>query len=473
MTTRFTFCVTFAAIASFAAAGFSQTSYRDALIKNVPHVKQLPDFCGEACVEMVLRKLGKKGDQNFVFNMSGLDPAEGRGCYSADLRRALNNIGFKPGDVLFNINATQADNQIEAQWKLMHADLVRGIPSIVCMHYDAAPKTTEHMRLVVGYQASADEVIYLDPAEPGTAYRRMKRGTFLSLWPLKYEQNTWLLVRFRMEAASIKEPPSTSGITDADYAQHILALKKKLPDGFSLFIERPFVVVGNGPAEDVKALCQGTVKWAVDHLKRDYFERDPDEIITIWLFKDDTTYRQFAKSVFGDEPDTPYGYYSAAHRALIMNIATGGGTLVHEIVHPFVRANFPKCPAWFNEGLGSLYEQSGERDGHIIGRTNWRLPGLQRAISAGTVPSFKELTSTTDSEFYGDDKGTNYAQARYLCYYLQEQGKLNKFYHEFVANQRDDPTSYRTLVKILGEDDMSAFQKHWEKFVIGLKFGNR
>jgi hypothetical protein len=473
MTTRIDFFVAIAAMALLTSPIFSQSSYRDALIQNVPHVKQRPDFCGEACVEMVLRKLGKKGDQNYVFNMSGLDPAEGRGCYSADLLRALKRIGFNPGEVFFKIDVSHADDEIEAQWKSLHADLVQGIPSIVCMHYDASPRTTEHMRLVVGYRATTDEVIYLDPAEPGATYRRMKRATFLSLWPLKYEQARWLIVRFRMEAADIKEPPTTIGITKADYAQHILAIKKKLPEGFSLFIERPFVVVGNGPPEDVKALCQGTVKWAVDHLKRDYFGRDPDEIITIWLFKDETTYRQYAKSVFGDEPDTPYGYYSAAHRALIMNIATGGGTLVHEIVHPFVRANFPKCPAWFNEGLGSLYEQSGERDGHIIGRTNWRLPGLQRAIKAGTVPSFQDLTSTTDSEFYGDDKGTNYAQARYLCYYLQEQGKLVQFYHDFVANQRDDPTGYQTVMKTLGEDDMVAFQQKWEKFVMGLRFGNR
>jgi len=46
---------------------------------------------------------------------------------------------------------------------------------------------------------------------------------------------------------------------------------------------------------------------------------------------------------------------------------------VHEIVHPFMAANFPDCPAWFNEGLASLYEQSSERDGKIIGLTNWRL----------------------------------------------------------------------------------------------------
>src|SRR4051794_40255820 len=102
MATRFAFYVTSAAIAWLAAAGFSQASYSDGLIKDVPHVKQRPDFCGEACVEMVLRKLGKKGDQNYVFNMSALDPAEGRGCYSADLRRAVNRIGFKPGVVFFN-----------------------------------------------------------------------------------------------------------------------------------------------------------------------------------------------------------------------------------------------------------------------------------------------------------------------------------------------------------------------------------
>ncbi len=152
-----------------------------------------------------------------------------------------------------------------------------------------------------------------------------------------------------------------------------------------------------------------------------------------------------------------------------MNIETGGGTLVHEIVHPFIEANFPDCPAWFNEGLGSLYEQSGEQDGHIYGYTNWRLPGLQSAISARAVPTFKTLTATTTQAFYNEDKGTNYGQARYLCYYLQEQGLLVKFYKEFYANRKTDPTGYQTLQAVLSEPDMNAFQQKWEKFVLDLK----
>ena len=117
--------------------------------------------------------------------------------------------------------------------------------------------------------------------------------------------------------------------------------------------------------------------------------------------------------------------------ALVMNIATGGGTLVHEIVHPFMAANFAACPSWFNEGLASLYEQSGEEDGQIKGFVNWRLDGLQRTIRAGRLPTFETLCGTTTDEFYHHDKGANYGQARYLCLYLQEHGLLKKFYDEF------------------------------------------
>ena len=70
--------------------------------------------------------------------------------------------------------------------------------------------------------------------------------------------------------------------------------------------------------------------------------------------------------------------------------------------------------------------------------------------------------------FYTDDKGTNYAQSRYLCYYLQEKGVLRKFYQEFLARQKDDPSGYKTLQKVLAETDMDVFKIKWEKYVMGL-----
>ena len=258
--------------------------------------------------------------------------------------------------------------------------------------------------------------------------------------------------------------------TDEDYMEHMKELKKVVPAGFTTIIQPPFVVIGDEPAAIVEQRAEKTIKWAVDMLKQDYFDRDPDKIIDIWLFKDEKSYYKHAKEIFGDEPTTPFGYFSDYDNALIMNINTGGGTLVHEIVHPFVHSNFPACPSWFDEGLASLYEQCREKNGHIHGLTNWRLEGLQEAIQENRVPSFKTLTQMSAYRFYNEDKGTNYGQARYLCYYLQEKGLLVKFYHEFHKNQDQDPTGYTTLKRVLGEDDMDAFKEKWEAYVLKLTF---
>lgn len=263
-------------------------------------------------------------------------------------------------------------------------------------------------------------------------------------------------------------PSSEAGLTDDDFARHVQQLRRRTPDGFTIVIQKPFVVIGDETPERVRRHAQGVVGWSVSMLKREYFAKDPDGILNVWLFKDNASYRKHAKALFGHEPATPYGYYSPADNALIMNIATGGGTLVHEIVHPFVRANFPTCPAWFNEGLGSLYEACDENDGRIRGLVNWRLRGLQRAIRDGGVRPFKELMSTTEEAFYTKDDGTNYAQARYLCFYLQEKGLLKRYYEEFVDNAKQDPTGYATLKRVLEEDDMDRFQSTWESFVMKL-----
>ena len=272
-------------------------------------------------------------------------------------------------------------------------------------------------------------------------------------------------------AIAVVGRPALAEFTDDDYARHIEALKQRLPrDGFTIIVQKPFVVIGDEKPDVVRSRSIRTVKWAVDRLKATYFDKDPDVILNVWLFKDKDSYQTNTHKLFNDKPTTPFGYYSRRHKALIMNIATGGGTLVHEIVHPFVEANFPKCPAWFNEGLGSLYEQCGDKDGRIWGHTNWRLAGLQKAIDRGDVPTFKDLCSTTTAQFYYKDRGTNYAQARYLLYYLQQRGLLDSYYETFTKNHENDPTGYESLKAVLKTDDMAAFQKDWERFVMKLRY---
>ncbi len=439
------------------------------VIRGVPHVTQKPDFCGEADVAMFLRWRGIDATQDQVFDVSGMDPARGMGDTTRELATALRALGVHPGPVWYSVRADDAAD-LDQRFSELYADLGRGVPSIVCTRFDERPHTTEHFRLVLGYDADRDQVVYSDPALEDGAYLRMSRARFLSLWPLKYDQDRWTIIRLALDGDKLRTPPRAPGFSAADYAQHVMSLKARLPRGFSIVVEPPFVVVGDAGDKAVAAAAENTVRWAVERLKRSYFSKDPARILDIWLFKDAQSYYGNARDLFGDTPDTPYGYFSPAHGALIMNISTGGGTLVHEIVHPFIAANFPDCPAWFNEGLGSLYEQSADRGGRIVGLTNWRLAGLQQALRRKAVPSFRALTATDDDQFYNQDEGTNYAQARYLLYYLQQRGLLRRYYKEFVAHHATDPTGYATLMRVLGNPDPVTFRRTWERFVMGLRF---
>ncbi|MEM7457328.1 MAG: hypothetical protein AAF456_23535 [Planctomycetota bacterium] len=438
------------------------------VLSRIPFVQKRPDFGGEACVCMMLQAMGESADQDFVFDQSGVDPMLGRGCVTRELVEAVRNIGFRTGETWFPYSEAQRATAIQRDWEMISDDIEQGIPSVACLSREGI----DSFVLITGIDTSENEIYYHDPADLHGDHKKMTLQEWYDAACLpSTAPGEGFLVRIRLAPDRIMACAVSETFSAADYAQHIRKLRPRIPgEDFNLVIQHPFVVIGNKPAEQIEGHAERTVQWAVDKIKQLYFEDDPEEIIDIWLFKDKATYDAYNVQLFGSRPSTPFGYYSPVDRALVMNISTGGGTLVHEIVHPFIASNFPRCPSWFNEGLASLYEQSREEDGRIMGSTNWRLRGLQAAIEEERIGTFLELCNTTRREFYGDIRGTNYAQARYLCYYLQEKQLLVSFYHRFRENVADDPSGYDTLQEVLGNPDMDDFQSEWEQFIMRLRF---
>ncbi len=159
------------------------------LIAGVPHVRQKPDFCGEAAVASWAQKLGAPLTQDDVFDASGMDPARGMGVTTRELRSALSRLGFEPGQVWHKVAADRPE-ELDAQFQALHEDLKKNVPSVVCMHYDDSPETTEHFRLILGYDARDDSVVYEEPAADEAGYKRMSRSQFLKLWPLHYAKES-------------------------------------------------------------------------------------------------------------------------------------------------------------------------------------------------------------------------------------------------------------------------------------------
>jgi hypothetical protein len=262
----------------------------------------------------------------------------------------------------------------------------------------------------------------------------------------------------------------TEPFSAAEYEEHARDRRGAFGPEFTVMVVPPFVVVGDGPREWVEADANDVVKVAAGLLKKHYFNRDPAAIIDVLMFQSESSYDAHAGSTLGP-PSTPYGFYSPCKRAIYVNMSRGNGTLVHEMVHALMEATFPACPTWFNEGLGALYEHTDLSTGELRGRVNWRLPALKSAIKRGTTVPLDALLSTSRGEFYDrQQSGIHYAMARYLCYYLQEKGLLEAFFHRFVASQAEDPTGTKTLREVLGEKDLSAFQRRWEAQMLELAY---
>ena len=261
------------------------------------------------------------------------------------------------------------------------------------------------------------------------------------------------------EPAGRKPPPASR-----DFAGEARRLKETLGGDFIVEVAKPFVIAGDIPRPQFDRIVNGTILNCSSALYKQFFTVRPEHVIKVFLFKDDPTYREYARKLFGDRPTTPFGYYKAEEHSLVMNIATGTGTLVHEMVHALIAPDFPQVPTWFNEGLASLFEQCAVTPHGLKGRLNWRLPILLRAIKEKKLTGLRNLVSTTSAQFYGDARGTNYAEARYFCMYMQELGLLEKFYATFRANFKEDPTGGKTIEGLFGKK-IEEIQQDWTAWV--------
>jgi hypothetical protein len=276
-------------------------------------------------------------------------------------------------------------------------------------------------------------------------------------------------LEMRAAPSSVQPAGFDAELLTAACRQAAEKLSEQLGPGCRVIVRAPFVIGGDFSDVELAAYYERTIGPAARAMAHAYFQTPPDKPITVLLFSGEQSYNRYAQQLYGDEGISVYGYYKPHLRTLVMNIGTGGGTLVHELTHALIDFDFPRVPAWFNEGLASLHEQCHIRPDEtgIDGLVNWRLDGLQKALAAGRLRSLASLIG--DDDFRGPQETTNYAQARYFCLYLQERGLLEKFYRRFRANQQHDPLGVQAVAQIFPDRNWESLDADFRRWAAELK----
>ena len=167
-------------------------------------------------------------------------------------------------------------------------------------------------------------------------------------------------------------------------------LAQRLCKNGEFVIRSPFVLGGNLPEAELEQRYRVTILPALRAMYSTYFAAEPDSPITILLFQDAKSYRDFSRRLLGHRNVSLYGYYRPSTRMVVINMGAGAGTIVHEMTHALIDFDFPDVPLWFNEGLASLHEECRlvNRDGQpaIEGLMNWRYRSLVEAIQSDSLP---------------------------------------------------------------------------------------
>jgi hypothetical protein len=234
-------------------------------------------------------------------------------------------------------------------------------------------------------------------------------------------------------------------------------------------VTTPFVLAG--PNRAALTGSEAFIESVLAAYRRGRFDKSPQRAISIYVFPAAAAYHAYCRRVYGGtECMSHFGFYEPEERKIIMQ-GGAGGTLSHELAHPFYEADFPDGPTWLNEGIASVFEQPIlYPKGEIHGGKNWRLPRLIQALSSAKEKDEARLESLfgmADATFRNDQESLHYAIARYACQWLDERGFLWPFYHAYRDDSASDPTGEAAFTKVVGKKPADA-TREWHRWLRAL-----
>lgn len=200
---------------------------------------------------------------------------------------------------------------------------------------------------------------------------------------------------------------------------------------------------------------RATLTAYADALGKELFTHKPERYVTIVIPK------QWRDPLIG-------GLYNNDNAVLT---AKGfGGTIVHEFVHALHHGDIASYgqehPIWVKEGLATLFEDSDLVAGKAVPEHNHRLNYILMRAKVNRQVPWDKFMAQKQPEFLRWPN-YNYAQARYMFYYLNEQGQLVRWYRYYLDTFAQDPTGVQAWEKTFGKK-LAEIEKDWVAWLLTL-----
>ncbi len=230
--------------------------------------------------------------------------------------------------------------------------------------------------------------------------------------------------------------------------------------------ERNLVYVHAKTDEEIAVLREGLEKYA-EHQWKYMFEHKPEQPIYIVLLRAEDSQKVLGRRVGG--------FFNRASNALFCGDMPAyrllrASVIIHEFTHALhwadQAARKQQHPIWISEGLATLFETAKWVGDRWMPQHSYRLGIVQRAIKLNRWTPWADIMKMNQLQFMMQAQ-VNYAQARYMLFFMHEKGYLKRFYDEYTnaTGYEGDKTASESYEVIFGKP-LSAVERDWKAWIL-------
>lgn len=237
------------------------------------------------------------------------------------------------------------------------------------------------------------------------------------------------------------------------------AIKSKLDGmGVQLLPKDVFLVVGLEDSTPPEVHYEKGIKDFYQYFRNQYFEELPDRLVVVIISSQPHVLVEATRRLYPEVGLPVYapflGYYNPADNLIMATAGRAGyGTLLHEMIHALIEADFPQAPPWFNEGLASLYERTQWTTTRLNALPNWRMDEMREE----NVRSLRALAQQAEGIGLHSHE---IAEIRLLLLFMDQRQQVDDLYS--LMKRKGSTFSLEEAILELGlnEDDWRSFVKN-------------